>query len=565
MTTATTLAAAAPPAGGAAASQIIGASAAAMILTTALLYFGYGHRSGRVPLLGRIARFAGGVSGLPGWVAVPAAVAAVSLISAVFGLYWDISLHIDNGRDPGPLANPAHYFILVGLFGVFTAGWLALVLPEQKPGRAAVRVGPDWYAPVSGLLLMASASFALIGFPLDDVSHRLFGQDVTLWGPTHLMMLGGAAFTLIGIMGLLVEGRLAGRQHLTDPDAPPKLPLVPARLDSLAGAVLRGPTGRQLRLISAMGGLLIGLSIFQGEFDFGVPQFRLLFHPVLIAQAATIALVAARLLAGRGAALAAVAFYLVVRGILTLIVGEGFGESVPHFPLYIVEGLLVEGVALVVGTKRPLRFGAAAGLLVATVGLLAEYGWSHVWMPLAWPAHILPGAIALALPVAIGGGVIGAFLASALRVQPEIAANRRTWAAVGASLVAFVGVVAFLLHTTVPDARATLALTTAQPGAHRTVDATVRITPASAARDNDWLTVTAWQGKQRLIVRRLAKVGPGDLPLDHADPRLRIVEVLHPPAPGVGPRRHPGLRTGRSGDPGRRDSRGRALAASVRR
>src|SRR5919199_687172 len=62
-----------------------------------------------------------------------------TLLSAVFGLYWDVSLHIDNGRDPGPLANPAHYFILLGLFGIFTAGWLAIVLPEGKPGPAAIR------------------------------------------------------------------------------------------------------------------------------------------------------------------------------------------------------------------------------------------------------------------------------------------------------------------------------------------------------------------------------------------------------------------------------------------
>ena len=47
-------------------------------------------------------------------------------------MYWDISLHIDDGRDPGPLANPAHYLILVGLFGIFVAGFLAIVLPERQ-------------------------------------------------------------------------------------------------------------------------------------------------------------------------------------------------------------------------------------------------------------------------------------------------------------------------------------------------------------------------------------------------------------------------------------------------
>ena len=37
--------------------------------------------------------------------------------------------------------------------------------------------------------------------------HRLFGQDVTLWGPTHLMLIGGAGMTLIGQAILLREGR----------------------------------------------------------------------------------------------------------------------------------------------------------------------------------------------------------------------------------------------------------------------------------------------------------------------------------------------------------------------
>ena len=48
-------------------------------------------------------------------------------------MYWDISLHIGVGRDEGPLANPAHYFILIGLFGIFAAGFFAMVLPKEKP------------------------------------------------------------------------------------------------------------------------------------------------------------------------------------------------------------------------------------------------------------------------------------------------------------------------------------------------------------------------------------------------------------------------------------------------
>ena len=135
----------------------------------------------------------------------------VSLITALFGMLWDISLHIAQGRDEGPLANAAHYFILAGLFGVFASGFLSMCLPMERPSRVAVRITDDWYAPLGGVLIAAAGAFSLIGFPLDDVWHRLFGQDVTLWGPTHLMLIGGAAMTLVGLAVLFVEAGAANR------------------------------------------------------------------------------------------------------------------------------------------------------------------------------------------------------------------------------------------------------------------------------------------------------------------------------------------------------------------
>ena len=325
--------ASAPPAGGAEIGQVIAATTAISLLSAALAALGLRHRAGRVQALDRLATASGRHTGLPGWAALPAALAGISLLTAAFGMYWDVALHIDQGRDAGPLANPAHYFILLGLYGILAAGWFAIVLPRADDVRspAALRLTGDWHVPVAGLLLTACASFALIGFPLDDVSHRLFGQDVTLWGPTHLMLLGGACLTLVGILVLVTEGHLAA--------AAAEGGATPAR-DRLAERL------RHSRAIGACGGLLIGLSIFQAEFDFGVPQFRLLFHPLLIAFAAALALVVGRTLIGRGGALAVVAFYLAIRGGLSLLTGPVLGETLPHFPLYVVEAVLVEALAL---------------------------------------------------------------------------------------------------------------------------------------------------------------------------------------------------------------------------
>ena len=253
------------PAGGAAVGQILIANAMAITASGALAWLVLGHRSGRVPYLGRAAAAAERASGLPGWAALPSATASASLLVALLGMYWDISLHIDVGRDAGPLANPAHYLILAGLFGIFCSGFVAMALPLERPGPTAVRINRGWYAPLGGVLITACAFFSLLGFPLDDLWHRLFGQDVTLWGPTHLMLIGGAALTLVGQAVLLVEGMRA--RERTGAGASPAL-------------IVR------LRRAGLMGGLLVGLSTFQAEFDFGVPQFQMVFQPVLIALAA---------------------------------------------------------------------------------------------------------------------------------------------------------------------------------------------------------------------------------------------------------------------------------------
>src|SRR5215212_876355 len=114
-----------PPAGGSGLDQVAIATAGATIATAAMLWICVSHRSGRIKWLGKLAGAAERESGVAGWASLPGTMLDGALLIAVFGMYWDISLHIDNGRDPGPLANPAHYFILVGLFLAFSAGAVA--------------------------------------------------------------------------------------------------------------------------------------------------------------------------------------------------------------------------------------------------------------------------------------------------------------------------------------------------------------------------------------------------------------------------------------------------------
>jgi hypothetical protein len=489
----TAVSAASQPAGGAALDQVALATVGAMVASGVLLYLVIGHRWGRVSALGRLAGFSERVSGLPGWAALPLGVAMVSLIVALFGMYWDISLHIDQGRDPGPLANPAHYFILVGLFGIFVGGVLAIGLPvDERPGPAAVRITEGWYAPVGGVLIAACGAFSLIAFPLDDFWHRLFGQDVTLWGPTHLMLIGGAAMTLVGQAILLSEGMRARRESV--------------------GAKAAYPSGVAptavvaFRRVALMGGFLIGLSTFQAEFDFGVPQFDQIFHPMLIALAASVALTAARVWVGPGGAFGAVVFYFVVRGGVSLLVGPVIGETTPAVPLYFAEAACVELAALALA-RRPLALGAVGGVLIGTVGFAAEYGWSQIVFRLPWNESLLPEGVIAAVLAGVAGGLVGALLALGMRGELPRPAIAR---AIPAGALVVVGaLLAYGLTTSVPrHTSATVALSDAPSNGGRQVNATVRLHPASLGDDARWIAATAWQGGG-LQVERLQRVSPG--------------------------------------------------------
>jgi hypothetical protein len=109
--------------------------------------------------------------------------------------------------------------------------------------------------------------------------------------------------------------------------------------------------------------------------------------------------------------------FFAIRIALALFVGQVAGYTTPHFPLYIAEAAIVEAAALV-APRAPLRFAVLSGLGIGTVGLAAEWGWSHVWMPHPWPASMLVPAVILALAAAVAGSILGARMSQSL-AMPE--------------------------------------------------------------------------------------------------------------------------------------------------
>ncbi|MEB4211867.1 hypothetical protein [Mycobacterium sp. 94-17] len=479
------------PARGAGLNQVIGLSIAALVITLLMLWVGHAHRTRRIQWLTRVADKVGSKFHRPGWVALPVLVFTTSIICALFGFIWDVSWHIGNGRDPGPLANPAHYFIIIGLFGIFLGGMTAVVLPFDKPGPAAVRITRNWHAPVGGVLMAGCGLYAMIGFPLDDIWHRIFGQDVTLWGPTHLMMIGGACFSLFAVLMLEREGEADEGED-----------------------VYHGVFITFLRYLS-FGGMFIGLSVYQIEYDFGVEQFRLVLQPMMIAAAAALAAVAARVTMGRGAALIAAVFAIALRGGVAVLVGPVLGAPINWFPLYLGPALAVELIALTPVFKRPIVFGAVAGLGVGTVGLWLESLWISAVYHYPWPVSMWGEALAMAVPVAVLMGMCGALFGIVLTGQ-RLPSRAAGISVIVATVLVIGGAVANGLHIVVPQQNNATITLTELPGApgKRMVSADIQLQPADmiSARP-DWVTILSWQGRMEnargLQIDPLEKLGPG--------------------------------------------------------
>jgi hypothetical protein len=413
------------------------------------------------------------VTGVPGWAVATIGLALFGLLLAGQGFYSDVAWHVALGRDDQLFTAP-HTAIFIGLQLIFLSGAAAVWFATATRVRTRWHVGA-LHVPYSALPLFALGGAAVAGFPLDELWHRAYGIDVTMWSPTHMLMILGASFT--GLAAWLVLGE--------------------------AGVAARGG-GVWARVLHVLAAALVlqGLTAPLGEFAFGVPQFQQLFHPVLLCIAAGFALVAARLVLGRGWALGmAVASWVLFAS------GGGGSDGPVHTRqagTYLVSALVVELVALVLGVERRLRFAVVSAVGVATFGLAGEWWWNQgAYQP--WHASLLPSAVVLGVIGALGAAVAAVPFAAAVRSGPPGRAVPG-WALV-ASLVAVVAVVVLPLPRRVGDVRASVhvsrhASSTAQ------ADVDVTLSPVDAADHARWFQASSWQGGG-LVVRDMVKVGPG--------------------------------------------------------
>jgi hypothetical protein len=425
-----------------------------------------------------------GLTGLPGWCAAGISIALWALLVAVIGFVWDVSWHADIGRDK-ELLTPPHTMILVGLLGIGVAAVSSIVAATTEKADVGFRVGP-LRVPWSSLPMGLMSAGAVIGFPIDDLWHRTYGIDVTMWSPTHLLMISGASLTPIAAWLMLAEAGV-----------PPE-------------------RNRWVRLLSEVlaTATLLGLSTFQLEFDLGIPQWQALYHPVLVALAMGIGLLAAREALGPGGALRATLGFIAGRAVIAVLVGPVFGLSTPHFPLYLGGALSIEAIFLMGTRLSPMARVLAGGVAIATIGVAEEWGWTHAWGFQPWRTRLLVSwwlILAMAIVCSIIGSALGRAVAHESMLVPYLA--------VGVAL----GAMALLLAIPYPrngsEAVATVRVERAGPDVpvvthenrlsiERDVTVELVVDPPTAVQGADVLRAFAWQGG-RVYIRDFHAVATG--------------------------------------------------------
>jgi hypothetical protein len=133
---------------------------------------------------------------------------------AGWGVQWDIQWHVLIGRDSFWI--PPHVMTYAGValavlvsFGVL--GWESLTGRRDRTPGAAPVLRVLGLTGTRGFHLAAwGIGLTVLAAPIDDLWHRLFGIDVTLWSPPHLLGILGAVVNSLACLVIAREVYPAG-------------------------------------------------------------------------------------------------------------------------------------------------------------------------------------------------------------------------------------------------------------------------------------------------------------------------------------------------------------------
>src|SRR5260221_5330981 len=138
------------------------------------------------------------------------------------GTSWDIQWHSYIGRDRTLI--PPHELMLAGVTLSGVAGLLAVLIESwwarrnQLVAQHSLAFAVIFAGPLGSYVVGYAALLAAVAFPLDAYWHALYGIDVAIWAPFHIMFV-----TSMGLVSLGVTYLLLSAAHLAEQAGAPGL------------------------------------------------------------------------------------------------------------------------------------------------------------------------------------------------------------------------------------------------------------------------------------------------------------------------------------------------------
>ncbi len=148
-----------------------------------------------------------------------ASVMLLGTFSFIFGSAWDGQWHAAVGRDK--FFTPPHLLIYTGV-ALIALLCLIMVIVEtlryyrHTPGvndQTTSKVLWLFHAPLGFIITGFGMLMMMMAAPLDNYWHILYGIDVTLWSPFHMMALLSALVALLGMVYLFGSEATRARQR----------------------------------------------------------------------------------------------------------------------------------------------------------------------------------------------------------------------------------------------------------------------------------------------------------------------------------------------------------------
>jgi FtsH-binding integral membrane protein len=348
-----------------------------------------------------------------------AAVLSFAATLFVVGTGWDIQWHSAVGRDK--VLTPPHTFMLAGiiLLGLVSLGLILLDTWRAHRGAGvddgnSSRMLRVFQAPVGLAVTGVGALLAALAFPLDDYWHTLYGIDVVLLAPFHVMLGFSVILAELGVLFLLASE--ANRR----PEG-------------------RGKLAVQAGFAAQMGVTLTTMLIYavQGDSPQGLGQagsYSYLIYPIILALVLPIGLLTALWATRRpGAASVAALTVLAIRQIMYIVLpglmdqavaseGLSYRPNAPDFMVtpYAFPGgilllaLVLDGVYWLV-RRRGMATGwplAGAAFVLALVATVLDQPWVRVLVGYYYRDMNAQAMWWATLPLTLGAAVAGIALAA---------------------------------------------------------------------------------------------------------------------------------------------------------